>query len=273
MIPVLGIAVLNRFDLLARLLNSLEPRSMGTLWIVDNRPYVDRRPLLSICPALERYEERLRVIRAEYNLGVAASWNLIIRATPGSPYWVLCNDDVVFARDGLARLEEHVVTRIDREAAMFAYGFSCFAVTALGIQTVGFFDENFWPAYLEDVDWFRRATLLGIPSSLISAVADDHGIDGQGSSTIRFQPDLAQALGLTHVHAANYYRKKWGGDPGNEVFDLPFHRPDVMVRSWELDLADLAQRREVFDVAVLKSVHDAPLQSVNASPSLIGSIK
>ncbi|KAF8285509.1 putative beta galactofuranosyl glycosyltransferase [Trypanosoma cruzi] len=44
------------------------------------------------------------------------------------------------------------------------YKSSCFAsvmLTRLAISTVGYFDENFYPAYVEDVDYSLRLRLLG----------------------------------------------------------------------------------------------------------------
>ena len=48
-----------------------------------------------------------------------------------------------------------------------ATGWSCFALTAAAVQTVGTFDENIYPVYFEDQDYewrLEKACVLGIPT-------------------------------------------------------------------------------------------------------------
>src|SRR5205085_1350846 len=43
-----------------------------------------------------------------------------------------------------------------------SHGYSFFAVNPIAIETIGCFDENFFPAYCEDQDYARRAALAGL---------------------------------------------------------------------------------------------------------------
>ena len=44
-----------------------------------------------------------RVIQPGHNLGVAASWNLGIKATPLADWWLICNSDIKFGPGDLAK--------------------------------------------------------------------------------------------------------------------------------------------------------------------------
>ncbi|MFX6027917.1 hypothetical protein ABTE84_21450, partial [Acinetobacter baumannii] len=41
-------------------------------------------------------------------------------------------------------------------------GYACFAINPIALETLGCFDENFFPAYCEDQDYARRAALAGL---------------------------------------------------------------------------------------------------------------
>jgi len=43
-----------------------------------------------------------------YGLGANGAWNLIIKATPHAPYWVLPNDDSHFEPGALEKIEAEV---------------------------------------------------------------------------------------------------------------------------------------------------------------------
>ena len=163
-IPLLGIPILNRPDLLIRLLDSLD-QPVGTLAIVDNGSgagLADSDELSRLLARLEREPPpgigQVRVARPFTNQGVAASWNTILTSFPDAPYALLVNNDVVFAPGVLARVCE----RIDPSRPQFmpllpAPGeFSAFAITPAVWDRVGLFDANFHPAYCEDLDYAER---------------------------------------------------------------------------------------------------------------------
>jgi hypothetical protein len=163
-IPLLGIPILNRPDLLLRLLDSLDER-VETLAIVDNSigaGLADGGDLSRLLAQLEREPPagigRVRVARPFANQGVAASWNAILTSFPEAPYALLVNNDVVFAPGVLAQ----VIERIDPARPQFLpllpapQEFSAFAITPAAWNRVGLFDANFHPAYCEDLDYAER---------------------------------------------------------------------------------------------------------------------
>ncbi|EKG02525.1 beta galactofuranosyl glycosyltransferase, putative, partial [Trypanosoma cruzi] len=94
------------------------------------------------------------------------------------------------------------------------YKSSCFAsvmLTRLAISTVGYFDENFYPAYVEDVDYSLRLRLLGFQERNVLYGKFVH----RGSSNIRFsnKMELPDALWCRRVRSLSanktYAKMKW----------------------------------------------------------------
>jgi GT2 family glycosyltransferase len=113
----LGVPTLCRYDLLQRLLDSAEAghvRPSGYV-IVDNGG--EARARLRLPGTVE-------LIEPGRNLGVAASWNVLLEAT-GSEAIVISNDDVALGPDAFSKIQEAarqepLVTAIDW--SLFAQG-------------------------------------------------------------------------------------------------------------------------------------------------------
>jgi GT2 family glycosyltransferase len=146
------------------------------------------------------------ILRQETNLGVAASWNLGIRraiAERCAPV-VVANNDVVFAPDTLHRLERWwavdkkpfvTVTAVSPPPDVHAefktlarvrhlspdLDFCTFLIDAVVFESVGAFDERFWPAYYEDKDYERRMAARGVRA----VRAHDALVVHHGSRSIR----------------------------------------------------------------------------------------
>ncbi|ESS61029.1 beta galactofuranosyl glycosyltransferase [Trypanosoma cruzi Dm28c] len=94
------------------------------------------------------------------------------------------------------------------------YKSSCFTsvmLTCLAISTVGYFDENFYPAYVEDVEYSLRLRLLGFQERNALCGKFVH----RGSSSIRFcnKMELPDALWYRRVKSLMtnqpYAKMKW----------------------------------------------------------------
>lgn len=222
-IPVLISPVLNRFDLLGKMLRSID-HPIGKIVLIDNG---------DIIPDDIVEHPALRIIRPGHNLGVSASWNLGMKVTPQAAWWLIVGSDVTFGPGDLAKLDELVVP--DSDAHYFLDGMSCFAITAVTLSAVGYFDENFHPAYDEDLDWHRRALLVG--SERVNPPFTGTHV---GSATIRSDPLLRAQNGPTHGANDAYYARKWGGAKlGSETFSTPFNRGGH-VGDWRLEPERLA---------------------------------
>jgi GT2 family glycosyltransferase len=219
---VVGIPYISNFDLLEECIGSL--KSASRIHIIDNSPELGRLTYDT--------DYRIRVTRPWHNIGVGASWNFIIKANPDARYWVIINADLklgptaldIFARG--MKLYEMMTFR----------GLHAFAVRASAIQKVGWFDENFVPAYFEDNDWSYRARLLGVHIEQV-----DGDFEHDGSATIKNDDGYRAENARTFPLNERYYERKWGGSVGHEVYTTPFNQGGSP-RDWTLDMTRLANQ-------------------------------
>lgn len=149
MIPVMIVPVLTRHDLLDRMIMSIN-YPIRDLVIVDNgaRSY-------DYLPVWNQWISKIWHLKMPSNLGVASSWNLGIKSTPMSEYWLVSNFDVEWGGDSLkmfselAKNDNLVLSNGSPEWCAFTIGWKV-------IEKVGLFDEALHPAYFEDNDMERR---------------------------------------------------------------------------------------------------------------------
>jgi GT2 family glycosyltransferase len=222
-IPTIVVPILTEPDRLDALLESID-HPVGRVIVIDNGACID--PQIG---GRSNMPFKVHVVHLPHNLGVAASWNLGFRCAPLSPYWVVVNSDIEFGAGDLARLEAAVESRAN--AIYYSLGMALFAVTPPALQAVGTFDENLVLAYDEDLDWQRRARLIG-------TLEVEVGFTGKhaGSATIMSNPELRAWNHISHGKNDAYYARKWGGaKQGGETFTTPFNRGG-WVGEWTLDL-------------------------------------
>lgn len=197
MIPVLAVPVLLPHRVDAMLASVDVP--VGRLVVIDNGAGVD-------VPG---------AIHLPHNIGVAASWNLAIKLTPDAPWWAIVNDDIVFAPGDLARLAAGMDTEAPRIVTLD--GMAAFGINRAVIKAVGWFDEDFVPAYCEDADMEYRCLLRGIPIIPLPAY-----LRHERSSTIA-DPRYGRQNGRTYPANAQWFIRKWGGPlRGGERYTVPF---------------------------------------------------
>lgn len=206
---ILGIPTLCRYDLLAELIESVEKGTVrpSEYFIVDNGG--------QFVPDLAR--ERIKVLSAGRNLGVSRSWNeiLMYAHSSGEPA-VISNDDIVFND---TTFEELCSGLQDPEAGVVnGHGWSLFGQTKMCTDKVGFYDENFFPAYHEDCDYHWRMRLLDVKRLDVVTTPVAH----VGSATLRSNPNLSPDSNWFQK-GQMYYMRKWGGLPGKEQFREPFN--------------------------------------------------
>jgi GT2 family glycosyltransferase len=222
MIPVLAIPTLNRTDLLIRCLKSID-NPIERLVVVNN----SGRDLGKL-PWNE-------IVVNHPNAGVAGSWNEVIKLFP-APYWILCNDDIEFTPGALAEFERAIAESHENYSAIMAnHNASLFAVTRRGVEKVGLFDENFYPAYCEDLDWLYRSRMIGEKIVQAKNVRVNHGVDGVYSQTIHGGRRYQSENDRTYANNAEYYRLKWGGNFRHETFTHPFNDPNWPVDMWRYE--------------------------------------
>lgn len=102
--------------------------------------------------------------------------------------------------------------------------FSCFCISRRLGQVIGRFDENYYPAYLEDNDTHRRIQLAGFEAGAFAPYW--HFRNG----TTRRSPEAQTRVHISFENCKRYYCAKWGapydaGNPiGRETFLTPFNK-------------------------------------------------
>ena len=144
---ILGVPSLWRYELLDRLIASAlaGTRVPDEILVVDNGGKYEPK------------DSRVRVLYSGENLGVAASWNRLLRAGA----WVISNDDVVFTR----RTFEEMASALEAGTLFVnGLGWALFGQRPEVVEKIGFYDERFFPAYYEDDDYEVRLIDAGIPT-------------------------------------------------------------------------------------------------------------
>ena len=143
-------------------------------------------------------------------------------------YAAILNDDILWGQDQetmnifLSGVKREHDFRIEGNndkgfiltADQSIYSWSIFIINRKAWQTIGEFDENFYPAYFEDCDYKYRAKLAGVPiypclKGPCRFVTS--GTAAKDRSILDFS-----------IKNRDYFIEKWGGEPGNEVFTTPF---------------------------------------------------
>lgn len=218
MIPVFGVPILNGVEHLEAMHETIDAE-------VQQFVYVDNGDVLPDEPS---------VIKPRYNMGVAAAWNAIIKATPWAEYWIISNHDKLFAPGELDKLAEET----EKGGLVMLGGFSTFGVHRFVIQEVGWFDEGFHPAFYEDNDMDYRCRLAGVSLTALPS-ASQH----RNSSTLKDEPLYAKQNMTTFNANRERYRAKWGGDPYREQYKTPFDDPNASIRDTFLDIDLLARQQ------------------------------
>lgn len=228
---VIGVPVLNHPELLARMVASID--IAATLFVIDNSP-----ELVMGDVAEEHLPDgvTLTVTEPPANLGVAASWNLVVRAYPAEPFWIIANADVEFGPGDLERLCRAAADEPGAVHRLCEWG--AFALPLAVVEAVGEFDENFAPIYCEDADYERRCALLGV------AIRDiPSGVTHVGSVSYRGNSHAADNARTYPANVA-YYEAKWGGRlRGGETYSHPFDDPSVPVWAWRPSPSRIAAQR------------------------------
>jgi GT2 family glycosyltransferase len=206
-IPVLIIPVLNRYDLLERLVASID-FPVRRMLIIDNG-----RTLGGVGSPLV---DEVFVWRVPDNLGCCTSWNFGIVANQQAPWWLISGNDNVFEPGALATF----AAEARRDAVVLSDGVPPWTAFTIGdevIQKVGLFDDNFHPCYFDDNDYAFRCERLGV-----DVVQGSAKVAHANSSTIHSDQALFDwNQQVVFPHSGEYHRFKVAQDMVNAGrFDL-----------------------------------------------------
>lgn len=163
------------------------------------------------------------------NIGVAASWNKGIdkMREQGSDWLIIISAAIRFGDEGgmdFIRALEGDVENVAVEAGM-GLGWHLIAFRKDIIERAGRFDENFYPAYFEDVDYgWRIAKATHKVPPYWTKVTVDAGIAGWGHGV--------ELGGAERRDNSDYMIKKWGGLTGGDLYENPFNDPNNSIQYW-----------------------------------------
>jgi len=188
-IPVLIVPILNRYDLLEEMLNSIN-YPIDNILIIDNGGQF-------------KTDKNIKVLNMPANLGLSAAWNLGIKCYPNAKYWLFASADTKWGESSLQEIDslsgsDKLILTDD------AYG--CFSVGENIIDKIGLFDEYFYPIYFEDNDFHERVARFCPENTIVSTSIQ--AAPEVGSQTINSDDKLKNINHDTFVKNQEYYKYK-----------------------------------------------------------------
>lgn len=173
-------------------------------------------------------------------VSVAAAWNSIAKEAFNSSvdYLLIANTDIVFHKHCIDNLVQFAIEH--PEFVLWSASewpnlktlknatisndfdenphFSCFLINKNTIDKIGYFDENYQAAYMEDIDYHLRILIAGEKASKTSSALFYHF----GSRTIACDSELNRRNSITHHQNRQYFIAKWGvdgfGKGGHQIY-------------------------------------------------------
>lgn len=190
--------------------------------------------VISRCQALAQVVPNFTYFDYRENRGLSRSWNdgLAIAQSKQFDVSFIANDDIRASRLDMLKIAQTAVRRPNcgviqgmgfdeqtQQRQPMAWALA--AVNPVVLDTIGYFDENFFPIYYEDTDLARRMALADVRFCTVT----DTEIVHIGRTTVRTSSDLKPQQDVTMQANSQYYQRKWGGIPGAEQYTIPFNNP------------------------------------------------
>lgn len=189
-----------------------------------------------VIEACQQLKSNYRTVYHPYkvNRGVSRSWNdgILDMMRNRCDVMFIANDDIWVTGDDIGKMVDASVLNSDKWAITCSgwndgsnkksedHGFSLIAINPIAIRLAGMFDENFFPAYNEDLDYVRRVEFM---CGLERVHLKDTMVHHIGSATIKANQILRQQNHVTHGRNDDYWEKKWGAKKPSAVFTRPFN--------------------------------------------------
>ena len=166
---------------------------------------------------IPRLSTNMTIYEMSENLGVAGSWNWLIKNAIKHLYhdFLILNDDVVL-KQGESTISALIEQGGDNtfNVCKTFYNWSSFILNRTIYEKVGEFDETFKKCFFEDNDYSYRMQLMGVNYQFQ---------DTLNPEVYRNSQSIAKDPSLTgYLENEKYFIEKWGGKPGSETFKTPF---------------------------------------------------
>jgi GT2 family glycosyltransferase len=194
MIPHLIVPVLNRYDLLQRMVNSID-YPIDQLLIIDNG---NELQALMVPECVNN----VTILRMPANLGIAPSWNLGVKSFPFDDVFYFSSNDVVYNPGTLEKLHKASQKGCVTICEEFPH-WQTFSVGDQVFERAGLFDESIFPMNWEDDEFSWRVESLGFQIQRINLPM---GHDAHAS----FRSDDHYSKRNTETYQSNelYFRDK-----------------------------------------------------------------
>lgn len=236
MIPVIAAFIVNGTHWLYRLIESVD-YPVDEFVIINNN---GRDEITDELDLLKKYKHKfinkIRIVHMPHNIGCATSGNLVIKSYMTAPYWIFVGHDVKFSPGILEKFYEYGIDdsygTVHAEADKLGIGkWDLFLIKDWVIQKCGLFDENFYPAYVEDIDYTMRMMNCNIESKILNIpyLHGEKDYETSGSQTWRTDPSLKEGLyNAMWINEIEYMTQKWGpGWKNCQQFKTPFNNPTL----------------------------------------------
>jgi hypothetical protein len=169
-----------------------------------------------------RHENYARVLTPPVPLTFSQTqnWMIALAKDRYAPFYLFMHSDAEAIDDTVLRLvamaNAYAIQKRKWGAIFTAYdalaAYNVEAMTAIG----GWDTMLSW--YCSDNDCYRRLRLAGYPT-LESSLPVKH----TPSQTLNSDSEISRRVNLEIPFRESYYRAKWGGNPGQEIFTNPFN--------------------------------------------------
>lgn len=235
-IPVIGTAIVNSPQWIERLISTIDyPVNEFVIFNNNGRNEITEK-LNKISQTEHPFIKKIKVCHLPANLGCSSAWNLIIKNYLMQPYWVICNHDIAlppgFLKTMVSKASDAEVGMVHNDTGFAGLGsYEIFLIKDWVVKKYGLFDENFYPGYVEDIDYTMRAINDPIKREFLTELPILHGEENYkttGSQTWRSDLSLKDKIDNSRIiNEEEYMNKKWGlkwkeCQPYKTPFNIPF---------------------------------------------------
>lgn len=177
---------------------------------------------------------------------LASAWNMAPKIFDGEPSVLILNDDAAFLPGWLQRICQAADHNLGFPflCTDATESFSHFVWNRCGWETLGTFDENFWPIYFEDADMKVRVKLSGSQIGHMFHVSDRPVIHEKRAAGNRW----TELIHGCYLFNREYFYRKWGclEDHLNPIFKTPFNDVHSM-KFWQTETPRRQHMRAIWD--------------------------
>lgn len=251
--------VRNVLDLTKAAIDSIITKYPYQVYVIDDRSDQLMKDWLNGKHADSRTDIKF-ISDPEGSTGLAYNWNLGIQMAieDGCDLFLILNNDIILHPQTIDNLVERImegdlVMATGVNVALYCTpetikdypvgersetehpDFSCFMINMRFLESIGWFDEHYNGAYMEDCDTHARIALAGEKAVTCNQCPYYH----YASQTILRNPQVADEIRQRHHENQQYFASKWGCNHVNDVEDMrkvywktPFNDPNKTIKDW-----------------------------------------